>query len=173
MKEWQYPIGPFKPEQEMTSTVIDNCIKEIEEAPSLLRKSVKDLSDQQIDTPYRPGGWTIRQVIHHLADSHMNSFIRMKLALTEENPTIKPYFEEKWAELPDSSQPVEVSLSLLEGLHGRWVYLLRSLQPADLEKTFYHPESGPVTIAMNINLYAWHSRHHLAHITGLRKRMKW
>lgn len=173
MKEWQYPIGPFIPEQEMSSAFIDKCINEIEEAPSLLRKAVKDLSEQQLDTPYRPGGWTIRQVVHHLADSHMNSFIRLKLALTENHPTIKPYFEERWADLPDSSKPVEASLSLLEGLHERWAYLLKSLKPAELEKTFFHPESGPVTLAMNINLYAWHSRHHLAHITGLRERMEW
>ncbi|SEM20243.1 DinB superfamily protein [Mesobacillus persicus] len=173
MKELQYPIGPFQPQQELSNTFIESCIREIEEAPSLFRKAVEDLSDKQLDTPYRPGGWTIRQVVHHLADSHMNSFIRLKLALTEDNPTIKPYFEEKWANLADSKQSIESSLTLLEGLHSRWAYLLKSLKPADLEKTFYHPETGPVTLAMNISLYAWHSRHHLSHITRLRERMEW
>jgi hypothetical protein len=169
----RYPVGPFKIEGEITSELINNWIAEIENAPRLLREAVKDLQDHQLDTPYRPGGWTVRQVVHHLPDSHLNSYIRLKLALTEDKPVIKPYQEDKWAELPDSKLPVEVSLQLMEAIHSRWVSILITLSPSELEKTFFHPESGENSIASMIALYAWHSRHHIAHITTLRDRLGW
>ncbi|ERI06264.1 YfiT family bacillithiol transferase [Aneurinibacillus aneurinilyticus] len=169
----RYPVGKFNHDGDLTSSLIESWIKEIEGAPALLRESVAGLGDEQLDTSYRPGGWTVRQVVHHLADSHINSYVRFKLALTEDNPTIKPYREEKWAELPDSKMPIEVSLLLLESLHSRWVTLLRSLSPADLEKTFFYPDSGEIKVGLNIGIYAWHSRHHIAHITSLRERLGW
>lgn len=169
----RYPIGQFKQEGNLTMDIIERWIKEIEAAPSQLKEAVKGLSDDQLDTAYRPGGWTIRQVVHHLADSHLNSYIRFKLALTENNPTIKPYMEEKWAELSDSKLPVDISLSLLEALHSRWSTLLRSMQTTDLEKTFHHPDSGAVKLGLNIGIYAWHGRHHIAHILSLRNRLGW
>jgi hypothetical protein len=139
----RYPVGQFHC-GDLTRDIIEGWIMEIEKAPALLREAVKGLSEDQLDTPYRPGGWTVRQVVHHLADSHINSYIRFKLALTENNPTIRPYDEAKWAELGDSRQPVGISLMLLEALHVRWVILLRSLLPEDYERTFYHPDSGVV-----------------------------
>lgn len=169
----RYPIGKFQFDGEITNDLIMSWINEIEDLPGLLRKAVKDLEHEQLDTPYRSGGWTVRQVVHHLADSHMNSYVRFKLALTEQNPVIKPYDEGKWAELPDSTLPIEISLSLLEALHTRWVKLLRNLTSADMERTFIHPDSGEVSIGKNIGLYAWHGRHHLAHITSLCSRMGW
>lgn len=169
----KYPIGTFQFDDEITSNVTSDWINGIEELPTLLREAVKDLSEEQLDTAYRPGGWTIRQVIHHLADSHMNAYVRFKLALTEENPVIKPYEEAKWAELPDSQLPIEVSLLLLESLHKRLTDLLRSLSPADMEKTFIHPDSGEISVDKNIGIYNWHGRHHLAHITSLCKRKGW
>jgi uncharacterized damage-inducible protein DinB len=169
----RYPVGPFKLEEKITINLVSQWIAEIEQAPHQLREAVMDLRDDQLDTPYRPGGWTIRQVVHHLPDSHLNSYIRLKLALTEENPVIKPYQEDQWALLPDSKLPVEVSLKLMDALHSRWVTILNSLSPSQLEKTFYHPESGENSIATLIALYAWHGRHHIAHITSLRERMGW
>lgn len=173
MKDLRYPIGQFQFEGALNFDLIEKWMKEIEAAPAHLKEALSSLKDEQLDTAYRPGGWTIRQVVHHLADSHLNIYIRTKLALTENNPTIKPYLEEKWANLPDSKQSVDVSLSLLEALHSRWVFLLRSLQPHDLEKTFLHPESGVVKLGVSIGLYSWHGRHHIAHITTLRDRMGW
>lgn len=169
----RYPIGPFEYADEITAGVTTAWIKEIEVLPGLLRDAVKELSDEQLDTPYRPGGWSVRQVIHHVADSHMNAYVRFKLALTEDEPVIKPYEEAKWAELPDYALPVEPSLLLIENLHQRWVTVLRELTPADLEKTFIHPESGVVSLGRNIGIYAWHGKHHLAHITSLCSRMGW
>jgi hypothetical protein len=169
----RYPIGRFEFDGEITSNVVDGWIKEMEELPRLLRDAVKHLSDEQLDTPYRAGGWTIRQVVHHLADSHMNAYIRFKLALTEESPVIKPYDEGQWAELSDSKLSVGISLSLLEALHTRLVDLLRSLTPEEMQRTFTHPESGNVSVGRNIGIYAWHGRHHLAHITNLDRRMNW
>ncbi|ULT55061.1 bacillithiol transferase BstA [Neobacillus drentensis] len=166
----RYPIGKFEFKGEITNDVVNSWIEEIEELPELLRSAVKNMNMEQLATPYRLGGWTVRQVVHHLADSHMNAYIRIKLALTEENPTIKPYQEEKWAELPDSKSPINVSLELLTALHKRLVQLLRSLSPNDLKKTFLHPESGEVSVGRNIGMYAWHGRHHLAHITSLTSR---
>lgn len=168
--EMRYPIGKFQFDGEITNSVLMGWINEIEALPGLLRDAVRGLDDEQLDTAYRPGGWTVRQVVHHLADSHMNAYVRFKLALTEENPIIKPYEEGKWAELPDSKLPIGISLSLLEALHIRWSELLRSLSPADNEKTFRHPDSGEVSVGKNIGIYAWHGRHHLAHIHSLYKR---
>ena len=169
----KYPIGIFQLDDEMTSSVINTWINEIENLPRLLRNAVKNLDDEQLNTPYRSGGWTVRQVIHHVADSHLNAYVRFKLALTEENPIIKPYDETKWAELADYNMPIEPSLLLLEALHKRWTYLLRSLTSADLEKTFIHPDSGEVSVRNNIGIYAWHGKHHLAHITSLCNRRGW
>lgn len=169
----RYPIGPFVPPEHLTEEVISSWINEIKEWPAQLRQAVAYLTDEQLDTPYREGGWTIRQVVHHTADSHMNAFIRFKLALTETAPVIKPYNEAAWANLPDSGLPVEESLMLLDALHKRWGVLLSSLSTADLEKTFIHPDSGTVTVGENIGMYAWHGRHHLAHITSLCERKGW
>jgi hypothetical protein len=145
----------------------------LEAAPSRFRAAVSGLSEDQLDTPYRPDGWTVRQVIHHVADSHMNSFIRFRLALTEDEPKIKPYDEAKWALLKDAALPVEVSLALLDNLHHRLVVMLRDLQPSDFERKFRHPEIGLMDLNANCALYDWHSRHHEAHITRLRERMGW
>jgi len=169
----RYPIGKFECKGEITNEVVKTWIEEIEELPGLLRSVVKNMNMEQLDTPYRLGGWTVRQVVHHLADSHMNAYIRFKLALTEENPTIKPYQEDKWAELRDSKLPINVSLELLTALHKRLVQLLRSLNSNDLKRTFLHPESGEVSVGRNIGMYAWHGRHHLAHITSLASRKGW
>ena len=139
-----------------------------------MRDAVEGLSSEQLDTPYRPGGWTVRQVVHHVPDSHMNSYVRFKLALTEDEPTIKPYEQERWAELADArNEPVETSLVLLESLHRRWVSLLKSLKAAELARTFRHPELGVMTLDRNLALYAWHGKHHVAHIKSLRARNGW
>ncbi|WP_332645862.1 YfiT family bacillithiol transferase [Lysinibacillus sp. 54212] len=171
--DMKFPIGSFQFEDEITSSGLSVWIDEIEDLPRLLRDAVKKLEDEQLDTAYRSGGWTVRQVIHHLADSHMNAYFRFKLALTEEKPVIKPYDETKWAELSDYKLPIEPSLLLLETLHKRWTYLLRSLTPADMEKIFIHPDSGEVSVGKNIGIYAWHGKHHLAHITSLCNRQGW
>jgi uncharacterized damage-inducible protein DinB len=149
-------------------------IAEIDEAPSRLRAAIAGLSEAQLDTPYRDGGWTVRQVIHHVPDSHINAYVRFKLALTETEPTIKPYEEAAWAELADTREtPVDVSLALLEALHTRWVSVLNSMSDADFAKQFRHPELGVVSLDKNLALYAWHGKHHTAHIVNLRERMKW
>ncbi|WP_264740065.1 YfiT family bacillithiol transferase [Cytobacillus firmus] len=171
--DMKYPIGTFQFDDEITSRVTSVWINEIEDLPRLLRDAVKDLDNDQLETAYRSGGWTVRQVIHHLADSHINAYIRFKLALTEENPIIKPYDETKWAQLSDYNMPIDTSLLLLETLHKRWTKLLRGLTPADMEKTFIHPDSGEVSIGKNIGIYAWHGKHHLAHITSLCNRNGW
>ncbi|CAM4290439.1 metal-dependent hydrolase [Bacillus manliponensis] len=167
----RYPIGLFTYKEEIDS--IEKWIQEIEELPTKLKVATENLNEEQLNTPYRPGGWTVRQVVHHVADSHINSYTRFKLALTEENPTIKPYMEEKWAELSDSQLPIEVSLTLLESLHTRWTHLLRSLSAADLEKAFYHPDTGATKLKVAIGLYAWHGKHHTAHIATLANRLGW
>ncbi|AIQ47115.1 metal-dependent hydrolase [Paenibacillus sp. FSL R7-0273] len=169
----RYPIGPFEHAGEITAGVTTAWIKEIEELPGQLREAVKELNNEQLDTAYRPGGWSVRQVVHHIADSHMNAYVRFKLALTENQPVIKPYDEAEWAGLPDYALPVEPSLLLIENLHQRWVTVLHELTPADLEKTFIHPESGVVSLGRNIGIYAWHGKHHLAHITSLYSRLGW
>jgi uncharacterized damage-inducible protein DinB len=171
--EANYPIGHFQYDGQITANIIDKWIQDIEELPVLFQNAVKDLNDDQLDTPYRMGGWTVRQVVHHVADSHLNAYGRFKLALTEDKPIIKPYDQERWAELPDSALPVTISLSLIDALHKRWVTLLRALNVSDFEKTFIHPESGEVSVGRNIGIYAWHGQHHLAHITSLRSRKGW
>lgn len=171
--EERYPIGFFEWDGDPDKVKLESWIKEIEDAPMQLRKAVAGLNDQQLDTAYRSGGWTVRQVVHHFPDSHLNSYIRFKLALTEKNPAIKPYQEDRWAELTDSRLPIEVSLQLLDALHERWVALLRTLDEKDLARTFYHPDSGEMNLARSIGLYAWHGKHHLAHITELRRRRNW
>jgi uncharacterized damage-inducible protein DinB len=174
MTELQYPVGKFEPKPEYHASEITEFIAVLEQLPSQMRAAVAGLSQAQLETQYRPDGWTLRQVVHHLPDSHMNSYVRFKLALTEENPTIKPYDEAAWALLSDTRDtPLEVSLSLLEAVHTRWVILLRSLSPQDWKRTFNHPQNGPMTLESTLALYAWHSRHHLAHITGTRARMGW
>jgi uncharacterized damage-inducible protein DinB len=162
----KYPIGPFTSPDEITSEMIQNWIEDIETFPKLLRDSVQNLTEKQLNTPYREGGWTVRQVVHHCADSHMNSFIRFKLALTEDNPTIKGYKEAAWAEMPDCLQvPLEPSLKLLGGVHERWTVLLKSLSTDDLKKTFFHPErQRSIPLDQTIALYAWHGKHHLGHV---------
>ncbi len=170
----QYPIGPFAWPADVSADQRRRYIDEIEQAPAHLRTAVTGLTGEQLDTPYRPGGWTVRQVVHHVPDSHLNSYLRFKLALTEDEPTIKPYDQSRWAELADVRMaPVETSLVLLESLHHRWVSLLRSLSEADFARTFRHPEIGIVRLDRNLALYAWHGRHHVAHITSLGKRMGW
>jgi len=169
-----YPVGRFDFSQPVAPEARPLLISEIEAAPARLREAVRGLSDEQLDTPYRPGGWTSRQVVHHVADSHMHSYMRFRLALTEHEPAVKGYDQAKWAELPDArTAPVEMSLTLLDTLHARWVALLRSLTAADFERRFRHSELGPVRLDTNLALYAWHGRHHTAHITGLRERMGW
>ena len=170
----RYPIGKFNWEGESSAARREQFINDISELPARLRAAVAGLTDTQLDTPYRDGGWTVRQVIHHVADSHLNSYVRFRLALTEETPTIKGYDEAQWAELEDARRaPVQVSLALLESLHDRWVRLLRSLQPEDFARTLKHSERGLVSLDANLALYSWHSQHHTAHITSLRERMGW
>ena len=170
----RYPIGKFALPAEVTPQRRQEAINELASLPAKLRGAVTGLDDAQLDTPYREGGWTVRQVVHHVPDSHLNSYIRFKLALTEEEPTIRPYMEDRWAELPEAkTAPIELSLSLLEDLHKRWILMLRAIQPAEWKRTFRHPEIGPMTLEKNLALYAWHGRHHVAHVTALRERMGW
>ena len=174
MTDLRFPVGRFDLKAEITADDRPRLIDQIAEAPARLREAVKGLSPSQIDTPYRDGGWTVRQVVHHLPDSHLNSYTRFKLALTEDEPTIKPYDEDQWAKLYDAqSAPLEVSLALLESLHARWVILLRTLTEKDFARAFIHPELGAVSLTKSLGLYAWHGRHHVAHITSLRERMGW
>jgi uncharacterized damage-inducible protein DinB len=172
-EDLRYPIGEFNKDFEMTPELRMEFIDTIAACPAGVRKAVEGLSDEQLDTPYRPGGWTVRQTVHHIPDSHLNSYCRFKLALTEDNPTIRPYYEDRWAELADSKMPVDVSLDLLDNVHTRWVTLLNSLTEKDCARKLRHPESGEWTVDFFIALYAWHGRHHTAHITGLRERMRW
>lgn len=171
----RYPIGPFEWKGSATADDRRRSIEAIEHAPSALRAALTGLSAEQLDTPYRPGGWTVRQVAHHVPESHMNAYIRFKLALTEDQPTIKPYNESLWSATADVGlTPIETSLALLDALHQRWVILLRSLAPSDFARTFTHPEYGK-TYALDwaLAMYAWHGAHHTAHITALRERMGW
>jgi len=162
----RFPIGKFKILAPISDKQVENWITEIELFPTRLEEKIKDLSETSLKWKYRPDGWTIKQVIHHCADSHMNSFIRFKLCLTEDTPTIKPYFEDRWSELPDVLETnISESIKILEGLHSRWTHLLKSLTSSDLKKEFIHPEHGTkFSIDKNIGLYAWHSNHHLSHI---------
>lgn len=171
----RYPIGRFAEVTPATERVRRIAIDDIAALPSRMREAVAGLTDAQLDTPYRPDGWTIRQVVHHVPDSHVNAYIRLKRALTEESPTITPYDEKTWATLADTRLPVEISLALLDGVHARWTTLCRHLEPSDWGRTFNHPEypEGPRTIDWLVQIYAWHSKHHVAHITSLRQREGW
>jgi hypothetical protein len=167
MDDLRYPVGKFQaPEQALTETDSARLIDEIEALPERLREAVSRRTAAQLDSPYRPGGWTVRQVVHHLPDSHLNAYARFRLALTEDAPMIKPYEEALWAELPDArSGPIDVSLALIAALHSRWVALLRTLSPADWGRAYRHPDMGLVSLDKALALYAWHGRHHLAHVT--------
>jgi DinB superfamily len=169
----RYPIGEFTMPAAVTPALRTEAITAIAELPARMRDAVRGLSDAQLDTPYRPGGWTVRQVVHHVPDSHINAFVRLKLALTEDNPTVKPYDEKKFADLLDQRLPIEPSLSLLDGLHARWVTVLRALAPPQFGRPLYHPEIGAITVDYLVQSYGWHSRHHVAHITRLREREGW
>jgi hypothetical protein len=174
MSDLRYPIGKFSFSEPLTAEQKAEFLAAVSQTPANLRSAVSGLSEQQLDTPYRPEGWTVRQVIHHVPDSHMNAYVRFKLALTENEPTIKLYAEDRWAALADSqTTPIEVSLMLLESLHTRWMRLLGSLSAADWKRTFRHPELGVMSLERTLALYAWHGRHHVAHITSLRERNGW
>lgn len=168
-----FPIGKFQP-IEVTESLRQQFIETIEELPKKLREAVKNLDETQLETQYRPNGWTIRQVVHHIADSHSNSLIRFKLALTEDVPPIKPYAEDLWAELADSKHaPIELSLNQIDSIHARWTLVLKAMSAEDFERKLFHPEHGEVDLNYLLNLYDWHSRHHLAHIRELKKRSNW
>jgi hypothetical protein len=169
----RYPIGKFERLDNPTDVQRRAAIDSIAEAPAKLRAAIRGLTEEQLGTPYRPDGWTVRQVVHHIPDSHMNAYVRFKLALTENEPTIKPYDQALWAELGDGKAPVEASLLLLENLHKRWVVLLSGLVRSDWNRRFRHPEHGLMTLDDNLQMYAWHGRHHVAHITSLRERNGW
>jgi hypothetical protein len=175
MTDLRYPVGPFKAPQSFDPTSRARYIGEIEHAPAAMRQAIKGLSPEQLDTPYRPGGWTVRQVVHHVPDSHMNAYVRLKLAITEEEPTIKPYEEARWAELIDGrTADPDLSLTLLDSLHSRWTMLWRSLTPQQFSRRFKHPDHpGVLTVDWMLAMYAWHGRHHAAHITSLREREGW
>lgn len=171
MKDLRYPIGKFKKPGSYPEELIEAWINDIEIFPELLRQEVEELTERELTWVYRPDGWTIKQVVHHCADSHINSFMRFKLALTEEKPVIKPYLEARWANLPDTIEAdISTSLELLSGLHKRWVVLLRSLKEKDYRRKFIHPENGnEMSLGGNLALYSWHCKHHLAHIAQAKK----
>lgn len=174
MSDPRYPLGPFKMEETLTPQRRSELIAAIADAPAKLRAAVTGLNDTQLDTPYREGGWTVRQVVHHLADSHMNAYIRLKWTLTENEPTIKTYEERLWAELPEAlTAPIEISLALLETLHRRWMLQWQALRPEDFARALRHPQHGLRSLDWLLQLYAWHGRHHTAHVTALRERMGW
>jgi hypothetical protein len=174
MADVRFPIGPFMYDPEITSGKRSSCIAEIRRAPEGLRRAITGLGDGQLDTPYREGGWTVRQVVHHLVDSHLNAYVRFRWTLTEDRPSIKVYHEKSWAELPDArAAPPGISVALLEALHARWVMLLESMGPGEFGRMLTHPEHGDVSLDRMLQLYAWHGRHHVAHIEGLRAREGW
>jgi DinB family protein len=173
-QDLRYPVGPADKRSPLSAGERAQRIDTIAALPAQLRLAVAGLTDAQLDTPYRPDGWTVRQVVHHVADSHINAYIRFRFGLTEENFTVKPYDEKIWSELPDNRHmPVEVSLRLLEGLHERLVHLLSNVPPSSFQRTIFHPENGPMTLDAMVSLYAWHSQHHTAHVTRLRDREGW
>jgi hypothetical protein len=169
----RYPVGPCVWSAELSAEEKRQHLRDISEMPAKLRTAVAGLAPQHLDIPYREGGWTIRQIVHHIPESHMNSYVRFKLALTEDQPTIKPYDEKLWAETPDSTGPIEMSLDLAEALHSRWTLLLNSMTDADFEKTIRHPEIGVLKLKSLLAGYGWHSRHHVAQIVATRQRMGW
>jgi len=170
----RYPIGPFKRPTSLSAPERRAAIDDIASAPAKLRAAVHGLNESQLETPYRPDGWTVRQVVHHVPESHLNAYTRFKLALTEDNPTIKPYDEDAWAKTADvRSTPIETSLVLLESLHDRWVRLLESVSAAEFDRTLNHPENGVMSLHQMLALYQWHGKHHVAHITRLRERNDW
>lgn len=171
----RFPIGKFKAPENITSDDIEKWISELEQLPADYKDAINLLKPEQLNTPYRPEGWTLLQVVHHVADSHMNSYIRFKLAASEDSPTIKPYFEDRWAQFEDGKNAaVEISLTLLQGLHSRWVLFLRSLRPEDFNKGFVHPEHGKVVLLKEaLGMYAWHGKHHLHHILQTKKLQGW
>jgi len=174
MEELQYPVGPFDWSVDVSEEERGNAIKTIESFPSAIREAVESLSEAQLDTPYRPEGWTVRQVVHHVADSHMNAYIRFKLALTEDEPTIKPYDQAEWAKLPDSKLDPGISLDLIAGVHKRWISIMNNMSESDWERKFKHPEHGPIQMLKKVaSLYGWHCQHHLAHVTRLIEREGW
>ena len=173
MTDPRYPLGPSPTPDTLTPAQRAERIEQVAQAPEALRRAVAGLDESQLDTPYRPGGWTVRQLAHHVPESHMNAYVRFKLALTEEMPTIKPYDQALWALTPDVRGPVGPSLVLLAALHERWVLVLRGMGPAEFARRLNHPESGVLTLDRMLAMYAWHGRHHTAHITGLRERMGW
>jgi hypothetical protein len=171
MPDLSYPVGKFVFDDDVTPGKRTAFIRQIAETPAALRSAVKGLTDAQFDLPYRPGGWSVRQVVHHVPDSHLNAYIRFKWTLTEQNPTIKPYDQDAWATLADTRlTPIGVSLDLLEAVHTRWVMLLESLKAEDWVRPLIHPENGPMTLDRLLQMYAWHGRHHVAHVTEWRKR---
>ena len=165
-----YPIGKFEWTGSNTQADRAQYIESIAAVPDKLRAAVNRLTDEQLDTPYRPEGWTVRQLVHHIADSHMNAYIRFKLALTETEPLVKPYDEKAWANLPDSELPIDISLTLIDSLHERWTVVLSDMKPSDFERKLKHPELGTVDLDRYVALYAWHGKHHVRHITALRER---
>jgi DinB superfamily len=173
MTDLRYPLGQSPTPETLTPAERAERIEQLARAPEALRRAVAGLDDAQLDTPYRDGGWTPRQIVHHVPESHLNAYIRFKLALTEETPRIKPYDQALWARTPDVRGPIAPSLTLLAALHERWVLLLRGMGPGEFARTLDHPESGILTLDRMLAMYAWHGRHHTAHITGLRERMGW
>ena len=173
MSDERYPIGKFTPIQQFSTAERAAAIEQIAAAPASFRRAVVGLDEAQLDTPYRTGGWTVRQVAHHLPDSHMNAYLRFKWGLTENTPAIKTYEEKDWAKTPETSAPIASSLDLLTALHVRWVNLLRGMRSADFARTIKHPEMGTPSLDTLLALYAWHGRHHTAHVTSLRQRMGW
>lgn len=174
MDDFRYPIGPHDPSAPVTPAQVERAIQDIRELPERLEEALSGLDGAQLDTPYRPEGWTVRQVVHHLADSHINGHARVRFALTEDSPQVRGYHQDRWAELPDARLlPVEPSLQILRGLHERWSALLDALDPGQLQRTFEHSEVGTLTVAQHTCLYGWHCRHHVAHVTALRQRLGW
>jgi uncharacterized damage-inducible protein DinB len=174
MADPRYPTGRLVPDSSSTPETRHRHIDRISGLPAKMKQAVAGLNEDQLNTPYREGGWTVRQVVHHVPDSHLNAYVRFKWALTEDNPTIKAYEESEWAKLRDSKlTPVDVSLNLLESLHARWAVLIRSLTEQDFQRKFTHPASGPHDVDWLLQLYSWHGNHHVAHITTLRERMGW
>ncbi|MGI8885039.1 MAG: YfiT family bacillithiol transferase [Pyrinomonadaceae bacterium] len=169
----RFPIGKFDSGREITPELRRKFIKEIKDLPGNLSNAVAELCDERLDTPYRPEGWTVRQTVHHIADSHLNSYCRFKFALTEDVPTIRPYYEDRWAELKDSEMPIDVSMKIIEGVHARWANLLDSMSDEDFQRKLIHPETGEWTLEKLLGLYEWHGNHHTAHITKLRERNNW